>query len=395
MIRVGFIINYNYKSWYGGTNVINNLIYCIKKYSNNKIEPVLFLRKSIKKKDLDEFKSIKIVKTNIFDHNLFFRIWYKIIIILKGRYLPFELFFKKNNNTIISHINAFAYNFLTGKKSSIKCISWITDFQHVHFPRYFTIKNIILRNLNIFLCQKHSSKILLSSYDAQNDLKKISKTAFEKSVVSQFYYKFDKKKDIINLSELKKKYDIKNFFFFISNQYWRHKNYEVILKSLFYLKKKNKIKNILILSTGYNNDLRNKNYFNEIMTLVNNYGLNDNFRYLGLLSYKEVCSLIFYSIALINPSKFEGRNVSVEQARSMGKKIILSNIKVHLEQNPKRAIFFNPYDYKNLSKIILNAFNKYKIKSELKHSRSEVLKNDNNLFKYYKNYEQIINSIIA
>ncbi len=394
MIRVGFVINYNYKSWYGGTNVIKNLIYCIKKYSNNKIEPVLFIRKSVKKNDLDEFKSIKIIKTNIFDHNLFFRIWYKIIIILKGRYLPFDLFFEKNNIRVISHINAFAYNFFTGKKSYIKCISWITDFQHVHFPRYFTIKNIILRNFNIFLCQKHSSKILLSSYDAQNDLKKISKTAFEKSVVSQFYYKFDKKKDIINLSELKKKYDIKKNFFLISNQYWMHKNYDLILISLFYLKKKNKINNILILSTGHNNDLTNKKYFNEIMMLVNNYGLNDNFRYLGLLSYKEVCSLIFYSIALINPSKFEGRNVSVEQARSMGKKIILSNIKVHLEQNPKRAIFFNPYDHKNLSKIILNVLNKYKIKSEIKYSRSEVLKNENNLFKYYKHYEQIINSIL-
>lgn len=128
MIRVGFIINYNFKSWYGGTNVINNLIYCIKKYSNNKIEPVLFLRKSIKKTDLNEFKSIKIVKTNIFDYNLFFRIWYKIIIILKGRYLPFELFFKKNNITVISHINAFAYNFFTGKKAVLNVFPGLLIF---------------------------------------------------------------------------------------------------------------------------------------------------------------------------------------------------------------------------------------------------------------------------
>jgi hypothetical protein len=309
--------------------------------------------------------------------------------------LPFDLFFEKNNIKVISHINAFAYNFFTGHKSSIKCISWIADFQHFYFPRYFTIKNIILRNLNIFFCARYSSKILLSSYDAQNDLKKISRNAFEKSVVSQFYYKFDKKKDIINLSELKKKHNINTNFFFIPNQYWKHKNYDVILKSLFFLKKKNKINNILILSTGYNSDHRNKNYFSEIMKLANNYHLSDNFRYLGLLSHKEVCSLILYSIALINPSKFEGRNVSVEQARAMGKKIILSDINVHLEQNPARAIFFNPYDHKKLAAIIFNTWNKYNIKDEIKYRRAEVLKNEYNLLRYYKNYEQILNSVLG
>ena len=42
--------------------------------------------------------------------------------------------------------------------------------------------------------------------------------------------------------------------------------------------------------------------------------------------------LIYYSITLINPSKFEGWNTSVMQARAMSKTILLSNIGSHIEQ---------------------------------------------------------------
>jgi hypothetical protein len=394
MIRIGFIINFDFKSWYGGTNVIKNLIYCIQKYSKNNYEPVLFVRKSLKKKDLREFNSIKVVKTNIFDISILNRIFYKIIILFFGRCSRFDTFFEKHNIKVISHVNTFAYNFFTGHKSSIKSISWVTDFQHLYYPEYFSIKNKILRNFNIFLCSLHSSKILVSSYEAQNDLKKVSKKAFRKSAVSQFYFKFDKSKDILGFSELKKIFNVKNNFFLISNQYWIHKNYEIVLESLFFLKKNNKLNNLLILSTGSSKDHRNKNYFDKIMKLVEKYNLNDNFKYLGVVTYQQVLSLMYYSIALINPSKFEGRNVSVEQARSMGKKIILSDIRIHREQNTPRTVFFNPNDYKKLASIIFSTCIKHDINIEKKNNQKIKDTNTYNLFKYYQNYEKIIKSVI-
>jgi hypothetical protein len=395
MIKIGFIINFDYRLWYGGTNVIKNLICCIKKYSNNTLEPILFVRKSLDRELLKkEFGSIEIIKSDILDRGLFSRIYSKILILFIGRDPKLELYFKKHNIKLISHSNVFAYNFFTGVNSSIKCLSWITDFQHIYYPKYFTIRSIILRNLNIFFCIRHSSKILLSSYDSQNDLKKISKRAFDKSIVSQFYFEFKNRKDIITLSQLKKKFNIKSNFFFIPNQYWKHKNYEVVIESLFFLKKKNKLNNLLILSSGNNEDHRNKNYFSEIMNLLEKYNLDNNFRYIGLITHEEVASLIFHSIAVINPSKFEGRNVSVEQARSMGKQVILSDINIHKEQYSPRTNFFNPDHYKDLAIIIFNKWNKFKIKDEIKNRNITIKKNKNNLFEYYKNYEKIINYVL-
>ena len=136
----------------------------------------------------------------------------------------------------------------------------------MYYPNYFKFNTKFLRNLNIRFCTIHSSKILLSSYDAQQDLKKVSKNAYNKSVVSQFYFQSPKKNEIAGLKKLKKKFNLKDKFFYMPNQYWSHKNHITVLKSLKYLKDKNK--NFLVVSTGHSHDHRNKTYFNEIFDFV-------------------------------------------------------------------------------------------------------------------------------
>jgi len=49
-------------------------------------------------------------------------------------------------------------------------------------------------------------------------------------------------------------------------------------------------------------------------------------------------------VAVLNPSRFEGWSSTVEEAKGMGKRLILSSIPVHREQNPPRASFFEPDD---------------------------------------------------
>ena len=81
------------------------------------------------------------------------------------------------------------------------------------------------------------------------------------------------------------------------------------------------------------------------------------YKYLGTVTFKEVLSLIYHSVAVIQPSKFEGRSSTVEQAKSMGKKIILSNIDIHKEQNPLRGKYFSPDNFNYLIccyKLLIN-----------------------------------------
>ena len=387
MIKVAFLINYNPRSWLGGTNVIKNLIYCIKRFSNRRIEPVLIVRKSLSRKDSREFKNIKLIKTDIFDQNLLGRIILKLEILLFGKSKKIESFFKKNNIKLISHSNALAYNFFTGKKSSIKCLSWVADFQYLHFPNYFKFNTKFLRNLNIKFCAIHSSKILLSSYDAQQDLKKVSLKAYNKSVVSQFYFQSPKKGHLLSLNYLRNKFKLSNKFFYLPNQYWIHKNHITVLKALKYLKNKNY--NFTVVSTGHKKVHRDNSYFGKIQKYIKLNDLQINYKYIGVVNYLEVLSLMYHCVALINPSKFEGRHSSLEQARSLGKQMLLSKINIHKEQSAPRSLYFNKEQSFELAKLMKKTWHNYSSKKNSFFYNKAVKQNKLDLIKYYKNWEKV------
>ena len=385
MIKVGFIINFNSKKWLGGFNLIINLIKSLRILKKKQIEPILIIDENV---PLNELKSlnIKIIKTNYFSkEKTYQRIFNKILIHLFGKSYLYDRFFKILKIDILSHTLLSL-----GKKSSIKSFPWIPDFQYYHYPENFSLKNRIMKKLNIVFLGKHSNKIILSSKSARNDLKKISYNAYKNSVSNPFSFDLLKKNQIINSSKIKKKYKLKNNFFYLPNQYFVHKNHMVVLKALKKLLNNKKNKDITIVSTGFNNDHRNPNYFKEIMLYIKKNKLNNNFIYLGVVPYKDMMSLIFNSVALINPSKFEGWSSSVEQAKSMGKKILLSDISVHKEQNPKRAEFFSQNNYDELAYKIKKIWFGYNYKYE------EILINrsyralENKLSKYALDYQKII-----
>ena len=111
---------------------------------------------------------------------------------------------------------------------------------------------------------------------------------------------------------------------------------------------------------------------------------------MGIVPYDDMMSLIYHSIAIINPSKFEGWSSSVEQAKSMGKKILLSDIDVHKEQNPNRGIFFKEDNFIQLSKIIENIWNSFDKKTEKKKFKSSYKLNQKNFENYALDFQKII-----
>ncbi|MEA3273354.1 MAG: glycosyl transferase, partial [Patescibacteria group bacterium] len=56
-----------------------------------------------------------------------------------------------------------------------------------------------------------------------------------------------------------------------------------------------------------------------------------------------------HCVSVINPSLFEGWSSTVEEAKSIGKNLILSDLAVHREQNPPNSIYFNPHNPRDLA----------------------------------------------
>ena len=362
MIRVGFLLNYNPKTWLGGFNVKKNLINSFKQLNQKKIEAFIIAPNSFKK----DYKNFKISRNRIIFTDFFenqsslFKLFNKLLIIFFGKSYIYDDFFKSINVKVVSH----GLNFGLGLKSAIKSISWIPDFQHVYYPEYFSYRVRILKYINTLFSAISSTKIILSSNDVKKDLQNILPFKYNKIIVHPYIFDLPIKKKIISLNKLIKKYDIKKNYFYIPNQFWKHKNHDIVVESLRYAKKIDK--EITIVLTGFPYDHRHKDHFGELNKKIKKYNLLKNYIYLGVIPYIDVMSLMYHCVAIINPSKFEGCSSSVEQSKSMGKKVILSNIEVHKEQNPTHRHYFNPNNHKQLTKILVKTLENYNRKQDIK-----------------------------
>ena len=387
MVRLAFFIHFD-RTWLGGVNVILNLINSLARKESilPKIKIILITNSKKKLKFFFLNRNIEIIEDpNFFNRNIFCKIIDKILLLLIGKTYYLEKFLLKNKINFISHTDI-----ATGINSKSKSIVWIPDFQFLHLGNLFSFRYKCLKRLNIFLFKKHAHKILLSSKSAYNDLKKIINIPKKKIIINSFSFDIPPVKRLKKLSYLRKKYKLKENFFYLPNQYWVHKNHKIVINALKRLKIENKIKNIYIYSTGSKNDYRRPNHFNYLMDIIKKDRLQNNYKYLGTLPYLDVMSLIYHAKAIINPSLFEGWSSTVEQAKAYNKKIILSNINVHIEQKPENAIFFDPKNSKDLSKILMKVCKEKKIKIRNIFTRRNQKKLGLKIEKYEKNYIDMI-----
>jgi hypothetical protein len=77
-------------------------------------------------------------------------------------------------------------------------------------------------------------------------------------------------------------------------------------------------------------------------------------KFLGFIDRAEQLLILKNSIAVIQPSLFEGWSTVVEDCKAQNHNIILSSLPVHKEQISEGAIFFNPYEPQDLANSIRN-----------------------------------------
>ena len=347
MIKVGFIGAVS-KEWMGGLNYFNNLLYALSAIEDKKIEAVVFVGKKTDDEIKNTFKKYaEVVEHSMFDRkSLYWFIWNITYKIFGSKYF-LDVLLKKHNIQVLSHTKLYGLKYC-------KTVNWIPDFQHLHLPGMFSKKEIKSRNESYLELIKKSDKIVLSSYDALKDFNIFTPEYIKKVAVLQFVSQPDNRYFQLNEADksvLLKKYNLEKDFFYIPNQFWKHKNHKLVFESIKNLKDKQQ--EINVICTGYMNDYRNKKYINDIKVFVVKNNLEKNIKLLGLIDYKDVFSLIKFSKAVINPSLFEGWSSTVEECKSLGKNMILSDLDVHKEQSPS-SVFFNRNNVKSLADVLAN-----------------------------------------
>jgi len=386
MIRIAFPILGN-TDWYGGISYLRNLLYALDKYKRKKYKIIILAGYFCRKSFVDEYKRygeiVRTFKLDILPIRAIFSIYECIYKLLSGRSY-FDDFLTKKNIQVLSHSQ-----FYTDKA---KLIGWIPDFQHIHFPKFFSRNEIIYRNSEFSRIIRNSERVILLSNDAYNDFRHFAPQYIKKACVLHFVTNIDSSVYSIHHGSIVRKYHIPSKYLYIPNQFWVHKNHQIVIKALAETQKKGY--NIFLVCSGYMKDRRNISYISELKNLVESLHVSSKIKFLGFIPHDDVLQLMRYSVAIVNPSLFEGWSTSVEEAKSLGKSIILSNINAHQEQKPPSVIYFSPTDVSNLSNILIKTWDKssggpdYRLEARAKQKLKRRIK------QYADDYDKIISEII-
>ena len=381
IIKVAFLLNLS-ENWLGGVNYYRSLLSAIMENKDLNIEPVIFIAKGSNRSLLNDYPKVTVVESKLFTEFTLYWLIRKIICKIIGKDILLERLLKSFEINVISHLGAVLPH------SDIATIAWIQDFQHCHLPELFSIEEINARNKAFFDLIKMCDTVIVSSYDAQKDFLKFSKDYKDKVEVLQFVVPVNNEILEYNSEFILEKYKIDKKFFYLPNQYWTHKNHKIVLEALSILKQQNK--DVLVVSSGNSGDYRNDEYFSSITEYIKDKQLEESFKILGKIPYQDVKILSEECLAFINPSLFEGWSTTVEEAKSMGKRIILSDIAVHKEQSPQGGCFFDRYDANDLAQVLWNVWNLEKDDSDLREkARNDLLLRRRTFAETYKNIVDI------
>jgi glycosyltransferase involved in cell wall biosynthesis len=246
----------------------------------------------------------------------------------------------------------FVYPFFTKKSEYAKTRSaeWIPDFQHKYLPVFFTHKDIKAIDKKFKNIATYARSIILSSESAKSNFCEFFPDQKHKVKVLPFATIPSPKWYELNPAEVLEKYKLPERFFLISNQFWQHKNHITVFYALKLLNDQGI--HPTVVCTGSLLDHRNKGYTDEILETIEKLGISKQVYLLGLIPKAHQIQLLRFSLAVIQPSLFEGWSTIVEEAKCFGKKIIVSDILVHLEQNPHGGVFFQKDSPEQLSEIL-------------------------------------------
>ena len=243
-----------------------------------------------------------------------------------------------------------------GSNFSCSWIGWIPDFQHKRMPQNFSESELEGRDECFNGIVRDASHVVVSSQDALRDLVRWFPTSSERvnvfpfvSVAAKEWYAEDPQQTITRFG-LPRKYLI------FPSQFWVHKNHRCVFEAIRILKGRLS-SDITLVCTGRMNDHRHPRYGQELLTDLKNSGLERNVYCLGLLERQAQIQLLRGAAAVIQPSFFEGWSSLVEDARTLSKRIYVSDVPIHREQNPPDAEYFDPNSPEDLANLIARDWN--------------------------------------
>jgi glycosyltransferase involved in cell wall biosynthesis len=351
-LRIAFT-NIPRRLWAGGYNYQRNLFEVLNRHSPGTVVPVLFAGTA---DDPDEIAvlagipGVEVVRSPVFDHAAtgLARATDLARAIVFGLDTPAAAAFTASKIDMVFESARFF-----GWRLPFPAVAWFPDFQHRLLPHLFSRSAYWRRDLGFRVQIASGRHIMLSSATALGDLKKFYPGNSNGVSVVRFATEPPASLLATQPSDVVAHYGLPSRYFYLPNQFWRHKNHQIVVAALDLLKCRGL--DLVVAASGSTQDFRESGLFERTMSEVGSRGLEMNFKHLGMIPLDHVYALLRASTALINPSRCEGWSTTVEEAKSFGVPMLLSGLDVHREQTGGKARYFGVDDVQALADHIRDA----------------------------------------
>jgi glycosyltransferase involved in cell wall biosynthesis len=227
--------------------------------------------------------------------------------------------------------------------SSVNAIGWVPDFQHVYLPQFFSEAECAARDRSIRNLARGAKLVMLSSQSAREHFEAFVPGQRNKARVVSFPSLFAFTPPAGDPLNSVRRFSLPSKFALVANQFWAHKNHQVVIDAISLLKSRGK--HIPVVMTGLPSDHRDPSNRNlsTLLQAIATADLAGQVIILGQVPYADLVNLMRAAAVVIQPSLFEGWSTIVQDAKAIGRPLICSDLSVHREQVPD-AIGFFPTD---------------------------------------------------
>lgn len=243
----------------------------------------------------------------------------------------------KKNNISICFEPVYSKPLFTPKY--IKFITTIHDLQAWHYPEYQSKTRVLWLKSNWKNSVKTSNKVIAISDYVRNDI--IQRYGNSNKIETIYNPILIDTNDVLPVDEIITKYNIDNDgYYYTVSSLLPHKNLKVLIEVMKVIKdrKLNLPKKLLI--SGISGKDRG-----QLVSLINEYNLNENIELTGFVDNLERNSLYKYCKTFLFPSIFEGFGMPPVEAMAFGTHVITTKSASLFEVTQGRATYVeDPYN---------------------------------------------------
>jgi glycosyltransferase involved in cell wall biosynthesis len=236
--------------------------------------------------------------------------------------------------------------------SSLRTIGWIPDFQHLHLGKLYSDEQKSLLNRAFHKLARRSRRMLLSSEDCRRDFETTFPDFAAKARVASFPSLFAFEPPAHSAVEVCRKYHLPERFLLVINQFWRHKNHRIVPEALAILRSRGLQVPVVMVGLPADHRDRQNDALSETLQAAAQGNVWSQCLVLGKVPREDLVSFLQTATAVIQPSRFEGWNTTLQDAKAIGCPVLVSDLAVHREQCPKALGFFPPDNAGALADLI-------------------------------------------